>query len=191
MGRVRKVVDPANAGSNSSEAVEVAEESIDVITPAVDTSAIKEPCLVELVVPPKSDVPEEEPDPKQEAKDYGFEPYLEGADMFLPDKTEKRTWYVKVRQTGFFFDKTFQSGNVTGRDQHLFIKTGLKYNALFKNPCIIHALEDTIISHETFFFPNVFDIDGEATICLYCLMAQRLRVKQGMSIAEIFFVKTV
>ena len=133
-----------------------------------------------------------EEDPKQEAKDFGFETYIEGKDQFLPDKMEDGKWRLKVREVSTLFDQNWMKGLTVGLGMKVYIRTGIEVNKLFKTPIRIDPLFEHVREYETWFFQTIAEDPAtrELVITMRCDAGRNsLRCFQGEDMADICFIK--
>jgi hypothetical protein len=133
--------------------------------------------------------------PKVPARLGPFET-LKGCDMFLPVKTVRGTYAIKMRQIRAF-DSWHLSTNVV-RDQQCIVRTGLAFNEEFqKNAYIVQGLttvdldgQPAIISTKGAlrFNSNVIDLGGELALEFW-ICASELKMTQGSFVAELVPIK--
>lgn len=167
-------------------------------TITVDDPYSPQPVIVTNVPPdvPSLEIKSQEPEQpriiqrvndeaKTASNNIGFET-IKDLDMFMPEKSERDGYYLKLRAAKGM-DGIVYPSHTYQRDDDVLIYTGVRYNSVFKSPHFVKELPELCHKHGIFMGLNTMDLDGELVLHMY-IRGSKVRFNQGMPIAELVVI---
>lgn len=185
-GRKKKIMRASSAPVKENPTPSTSETSTDVktvlkeaevsVTPkspidtvCVDVPKSEEPVIVSRVAPskwvPKFDT-------------------IRNMNMFLPEISERGGYLIRCREVQMT-DGAWFRGLMMGRDGMLKIRTGIRYNEVFKHPHFIKELPEHALTEKRLSTQSI-NLDGELVLLMHNF-GTKLTVQQGDIIGEITF----